>query len=391
MEHKQKKKIVILGSTGSIGRAAVEIISHSPEDFEITGLAAGNNIGELGLQLREFSGARFALRDENAYSKLIDEDGDLAVRSTGTGTEGLVGLLSDPAPDLVINALVGIAGLVPTVRALEAGCDVALANKESLVTGGEIVDRLLEEGSAKVIPVDSEHFSLSRCLKGHEDETVEIILTASGGPFFGRELSSLRDVTVSQVLDHPTWKMGRKVTVDSAHLLNKGLEVIEAHWLFGFDYDSIGVIIHPQSRVHGVTRLRDGSMMAHLGPADMKLPIISALYHPGMVQFPWEQMSLEEISRLDFHTFEAQRYPAFALAMEAARKGGTAPAVLNAADEVAVEAFLAGKIGFLDIIDWIEQALSAHTAGPAGTIEEVLEADSQTRKFLMEKHGGTAA
>ena len=391
MEHKQKKKIVILGSTGSIGRAAVEIISHSPEDFEITGLAAGNNIGELGLQLREFSGARFALRDENAYSKLIDEDGDLAVRSTGTGTEGLVGLLSDPAPDLVINALVGIAGLVPTVRALEAGCDVALANKESLVTGGEIVDRLLEEGSAKVIPVDSEHFSLSRCLKGHEDETVEIILTASGGPFFGRELSSLRDVTVSQVLDHPTWKMGRKVTVDSAHLLNKGLEVIEAHWLFGFDYDSIGVIIHPQSRVHGVTRLRDGSMMAHLGPADMKLPIISALYHPGMVQFPWEQMSLEEISRLDFHTFEAQRYPAFALAMEAARKGGTAPAVLNAADEVAVEAFLAGKIGFLDIIDWIEQALSAHTAGPAGTVEEVLEADSQTRKFLMEKHGGTAA
>jgi 1-deoxy-D-xylulose-5-phosphate reductoisomerase len=391
LEHKQKKKIVILGSTGSIGRAAVEIISHSPEDFEITGLAAGNNIGELGLQLREFSGARFALRDENAYSKLIDEDGDLAVRSTGTGTEGLVGLLSDPAPDLVINALVGIAGLVPTVRALEAGCDVALANKESLVTGGEIVDRLLEEGTAKVIPVDSEHFSLSRCLKGHEDETVEIILTASGGPFFGRELSSLRDVTVSQVLDHPTWKMGRKVTVDSAHLLNKGLEVIEAHWLFGFDYDSIGVIIHPQSRVHGVTRLRDGSMMAHLGPADMKLPIISALYHPGMVQFPWEQMSLEEISRLDFHTFEAQRYPAFALAMEAARKGGTAPAVLNAADEVAVEAFLAGKIGFLDIIDWIEQALSAHTAGPAGTIEEVLEADSQTRKFLMEKHGGTAA
>ncbi len=391
MEHKQKKKIVILGSTGSIGRAAVEIISHSPEDFEITGLAAGNNIGELGLQLREFSGARFALRDENAYSKLIDEDGDLAVRSTGTGTEGLVGLLSDPAPDLVINALVGIAGLVPTVRALEAGCDVALANKESLVTGGEIVDRLLEEGSAKVIPVDSEHFSLSRCLKGHEDETVEIILTASGGPFFGRELSSLRDVTVSQVLDHPTWKMGRKVTIDSAHLLNKGLEVIEAHWLFGFDYDSIGVIIHPQSRVHGVTRLRDGSMMAHLGPADMKLPIISALYHPGMVQFPWEQMSLEEISRLDFHTFEAQRYPAFALAMEAARKGGTAPAVLNAADEVAVEAFLAGKIGFLDIIDWIEQALSAHTAGPAGTIEEVLEADSQTRNFLMEKHGGSAA
>ncbi len=391
MERRQKKKIVILGSTGSIGKAAIEIISNAPDDFEVTGLAAGNNIGELGLQLREFAGSRFALRDQDAFARLLAEDADLKERSTGTGTEGLIGLLSDPRPDLVINALVGVAGLVPTVRALEAGCDVALANKESLVTGGEIVDRLTEKGAASVIPVDSEHFSLARCLKGHEDETREIILTASGGPFFGRELAELRDVTVSQVLDHPTWKMGKKVTVDSAHLLNKGLEVIEAHWLFGFDYESIGVVIHPQSRVHGITRLRDGSLMAHLGPADMKLPIISSLYHPGMVQFPWEQLSLEELSRLDFHTFEPEKYPAFALAMEAARNGGTAPAVLNAADEAAVEAFLAGRIGFLDIIDWIEQALSAHTVGPAATVEEVLAADSWAREYLMEKHGGPAA
>ncbi len=391
MEHRQKKKIVILGSTGSIGKAAVEIISNAPDDFEITGLAAGNNIGELGLQLREFSGSRFALRDEDAFARFLAEDGDLAERSTGTGLEGLIGLLSDPKPDLVINALVGVAGLVPTVRALEAGCDVALANKESLVTGGEIVDRLIQTGKARVIPVDSEHFSLARCLKGHEDETIEIILTASGGPFFGRELAGLREVTVSQVLDHPTWKMGRKVTVDSAHLLNKGLEVIEAHWLFGFDYGSIGVVIHPQSRVHGITRLRDGSLMAHLGPADMKLPIISSLYHPGMVQFPWEQLSLEELSRLDFHTFEPQKYPAFALAMEAAASGGTAPAVLNAADEAAVEAFLSGRIGFLDIIDWIEQALSAHTVSPAATVEEVLAADSWAREYLKEKHGGPVA
>jgi 1-deoxy-D-xylulose-5-phosphate reductoisomerase len=390
MERRQKKKIVILGSTGSIGKAAIEIISNAPDDFEVTGLAAGSNIGELGLQLREFADSRFALRDEDAFARLLAGDADLAGRSTGTGTEGLIGLLSDPMPDLVINALVGVAGLVPTVRALEAGCDVALANKESLVTGGEIVDRLTRNGTARVIPVDSEHFSLARCLKGHEDETIEIILTASGGPFFGRELAALREVTVSQVLDHPTWKMGRKVTVDSAHLLNKGLEVIEAHWLFGFDYGSIGVVIHPQSRVHGITRLRDGSLMAHLGPADMKLPIISSLYHPGIVQFPWEQLSLEELSRLDFHTFEPKMYPAFALAMEAARKGGTAPAVLNAADEAAVEAFLAGRIGFLDIIDWIEQALSAHTATPAATVEEVLAADSWAREYLMEKHGGPA-
>ena len=388
---RKRKKIVILGSTGSIGRAAVEIILHAPEDFEITGLAAGNNIGELGMQLREFSGARFALRDEDAHAKLLAEDSDLAARSAGTGPEGLIGLISDPKPDLVINSLVGIAGLVPTVTALEAGCDVALANKESLVTGGEIIDRLIETSGARVIPIDSEHFSLSRCLKGHEDETVEIILTASGGPFFGRDLADLRNVTVEQVLDHPTWKMGKKVTVDSAHLLNKGLEVIEAHWLFGYGYDSIGVVIHPQSRVHGLTRLRDGSLMAHLGPADMKLPIISALYHPGMVKFPWEQLSLEELSRLDFHTFEPERHPAFELAMEAAGRGGTAPAVLNAADEAAVEAFLAGRIGFLDIIDWIEQALAAHKTGPSGSVEDVLEADCWTREFLIERYGGPAA
>jgi 1-deoxy-D-xylulose-5-phosphate reductoisomerase len=184
--------------------------------------------------------------------------------------------------------------------------------------------------------------------------------------------------------------MGRKVTGDSAHLLNKGLEVIEAHWLFGFGYDSTGVVIHPQSLVHAMTRLRDGSLMAHLGPADMKLPIINALYHPGMAEFPWGRISLEDLSRLDFHIFEPDRYPAFALAMEAAMAGGTAPAVLNAADEVAVEAFLAGRIGFLDIIDWIEQALSAHEAGTTATVEEVLEADRWTRRYLKERHGGPA-
>jgi len=288
-------------------------------------------------------------------------------------------------------ALVGVAGLVPTVRALETGIDVALANKESLVTGGQIIDALSAESGAKVIPVDSEHFSLARCLKGHEGETAELILTASGGPFLGRDIASLGDVTVPEVLDHPTWSMGRKVTVDSAHLLNKGLEVIEAHWLFGFDYGSIGVVIHPQSRVHGLARLKDGSLMAHLGPADMRLPIISALYHPAMVSFPWEHLSLVELSRLDFQEFEQERYPAFVLVMEAARTGGTAPAVLNAADEIAVEAFLAGRIGFLDIIEWIERALAAHTAGPAGTVEEVLEADRWAREYLREIYGGPSA
>ncbi len=382
---------MILGSTGSIGTAAVEIVSGSPGDFEVTGLAAWNNTDRLRRQLGMFPEARFAVGDGDAFEELLSLEPALEGRSTGTGGGGLTKLLTDPVPDLVINALVGISGLVPTVRALEAGCDVALANKETLVTGGEIVVGLLESGGGRLIPVDSEHFSLSRCLKGHEDETEEIILTASGGPFFGRDPSGLGEVTVAQVLDHPTWKMGRKVTVDSAHLLNKGLEVIEAHWLFGFGFDSIGVVIHPQSRVHALTRLRDGSLMAHLGPADMRLPIMSALYYPLMVEYPWERISLEELSSLDFHTFEPDRYPAFNLAMEAAVAGGTAPAVLNAADEVAVEAFLAGRIGFLDIIDWMDQALSAHDPGPAATVEDVLEADAWTRRYLEERHGGRSA
>ena len=380
------KRIVILGSTGSIGRSAIDIIQRSEADFRVVGLSAGRNIELLREQLGLFPDASFAVGDPDGLDRILQADPSLLERAKGHGMRAIEALIADGSPELVINSLVGVAGLVPTVRALEGGSSVALANKETIVTAGELVIETARRSGSEIIPVDSEHFSISRCLRGYEEETVEIILTASGGPFYGRKLSELCDVSVEKVLDHPTWKMGRKVTIDSAHLLNKGLEVIEAHHLFGFPYEDISVLIHPQSIVHSLIRLRDGSLLAHLGPADMRLPIMNALYHPRMEEFPWDRLDLTETGTLEFHRLEMERFPAYRLAIEAAREGGTAPAVLNAADEMAVDAFIAGKIGFLEIIDWIEEALGAHRTAPIRGIEDVLEADRWTREFLSNRH-----
>ncbi|HSG28718.1 MAG TPA: 1-deoxy-D-xylulose-5-phosphate reductoisomerase [Candidatus Krumholzibacterium sp.] len=376
------KRIVILGCTGSIGRSSIEIAELAPDDFEVVGLAAGRNIEELSAQLKKFPRATFTVMDEEVSAGLTRADVSTAARCAGTGTDGIVRMIRDTSPDLVVNALVGISGLIPTMTALGSGCDVALANKETLVTAGQLVMSTASDGGAEVIPVDSEHFSISRCLDGRGERMKEIILTASGGPFFGRTLESLEDVTVAEVLDHPTWTMGSKVTVDSAHLMNKGLEVIEAHHLFGYGFDEISVVIHPQSLVHSLTRMRDGSLLAHLGPPDMRLPIMNAMYYPQLKGFPWGELSLEKIGRLDFLPLDEGRFPAYSLALGAAKTGGTAPAVLNAADEVAVTAFLSGEIGFLEIVDWIEEALEAHTPSRVTDTEDVLEADRWTREFL---------
>jgi len=380
------KRIVILGSTGSIGKSALEILERERGDFAVVGLAAGNNLEELARQLERFPEARFTLRDGLSVDALVKGKGSLKGRAVGFGADGLNALIREARPDLVINALVGISGLLPTMAALDIGCSVALANKETLVTAGELVSRRAAGGPGKIIPIDSEHFSLARCLRGYRNETVEIILTASGGPFYGRRRSELEKVTVAEVLDHPTWKMGPKVSVDSANLLNKGLEVIEAHWLFAFPYDAIKVVVHPQSIVHSIVRLRDGSLIAHLGPADMKLSIMSALYHPEVREFPWGTLGLDELGLLEFAPLKSGQYPAFSLALAAAERGGTAPAVLNAADEVAVEAFLAGRIGFLAIVSWIEEALGAHQVRAIDGIDDVLSADRWTREFLTGRH-----
>jgi 1-deoxy-D-xylulose-5-phosphate reductoisomerase len=380
------KRIAILGSTGSIGTSTIEIVKRSRDDFRVVALSAGSNIELLREQLGLFPDALFAVGDREGLDRILLIDPSLRDRAVGYGDRGLYDIVGSTSPELVVNSLVGVAGLVPTMRAIEGGSSIALANKESIVTAGALVTEAARRAGVEIIPVDSEHFSLSRCLRGYAGETAEIILTASGGPFFGRKLSELSEVTVEEVLDHPTWKMGQKVTVDSAHLLNKGLEVIEAHHLFGFPYEEIRVIIHPQSIVHSLLRLRDGSLLAHLGPADMRLPLMNALYYPRMEEFPWGKLDLIEAGTLEFRELELARFPAYRLALEAAREGGTAPAVLNAADETAVNAFLAGKIGFLAIIDWIEEALGAHETTPLGGIEDVLEADRWTREFLSERH-----
>ncbi len=377
---------MILGSTGSIGKAAVEIIAGAKDDFEVAGLVARRNLDEMQKQLELFPGAVFSLGDRSKLNEILERDPRLGKRETGPGQEGIIALLEAARADIVVNAMVGISGLLPTVKALEMGSSIALANKETLVTGGEIIMKLVSESPERIVPVDSEHFSLSRCLRGNIGETAEIILTASGGPFYKRDISRLTDVTVEEVLDHPTWNMGEKVTVDSAHLLNKGLEVIEAHYLFDFPYDSIDVVIHPQSIVHSLTRMKDGSLLAHLGPADMKLPLINALYYPSMAEYPWKKLSLEEIGTLDFIRFDRKEYPGFDIAMQAAEAGGTALTVLNAADEIAVSTFLAGKIGFLTIIDWIREALDAHDPIAVDDVEDILAADRWTRRFFGEKY-----
>ncbi len=380
------KRVVILGSTGSIGKAALEIACAGRSDIEIAGLGAGSNIDELGRQLRLFPEAVFTLGHADDLARMLSSDASLGSRSRGTGSEGITALIEETRPDLVVNALVGIAGLGPTVTALKRGCAVALANKETLVAGGRIVMDIVGNRTESIIPVDSEHFSLSRCLRGNRAETIELILTASGGPFLRNDPRELESVSVAQVLNHPTWKMGRKVTVDSANLLNKALEVIEAHWLFGFGLDSIKVVIHPQSIVHSLIRMRDGSFLAHLGPADMKLPLMNSMYFPEIRTFPWENLRLEDLGKLEFIRLEKKRFPAFDLAIQAAVAGGTAPAVLNAADEVAVSAFLSGKIGFMTIIDWIEEALEAHECYDPVCVEDVMEADRWTREFLGARH-----
>lgn len=385
------KRIVILGSTGSIGRSAIEILERAREEFEVVGLAAGNNVAELGRQLALFPAARYTLRDPGALAELASKRASLGSRAVGSGSAGLMSLVRETRPDLVVNALVGIAGLVPTVVALENGCAVALANKETLVTGGELITRIISRTGGLLIPIDSEHFSVSRCITGRRADTVEIILTASGGPLYGRRPADLGAVTVAEVLNHPTWRMGPKVTVDSANLLNKGLEVIEAHWLFGFPFDAIKVVIHPQSIVHSIVRLRDGSLIAHLAPADMRLPLINALHYPEMTEFPWGSLALKDLGSLDFVPLERDAYPAFSLAIGAAETGGTAPAVLNAADEVAVEAFLAGRIGFGTIVSWIEEALAAHASRPLTQVTDVLEADRSTRELLASRHPEASA
>ena len=377
---------MILGSTGSIGVQALDVVARA-DDLRVVGLSASTSWERLVAQASEFEVPRVALQDEATAVQARDAwPGEVLA-----GPEGLVRLITESGADLVLNGLVGSAGLAPTVAALAEGIDVALANKESLVVGGDLVMQLAEATGARVIPVDSEHSALHQLLDRQAPGTVErVVITASGGPFRGRDAATLRDVRVRDALAHPTWDMGGKITIDSATLMNKGLEVIEAHHLFGIGYDRIGVVVHPESIVHAMVHLNDGAALAHLGHPDMRVPISYALHHPERADVPVRALDLADVGRLTFEAPDLETFRCLALARDAAATGGTAPCVLNAANEVAVHAFLAEALGFLDIARVIEGTLEASTPVPVTSFEDLYEADAEARRVASALAQGLA-
>jgi 1-deoxy-D-xylulose-5-phosphate reductoisomerase len=370
------RRIAIVGSTGSIGTQALDVVERS-DDLEVVALGAGSSWEALLEQARRHGVRRIALADPDAAAKASEAwtGGEVLA-----GAEGLVELITGGDADLVLNALVGSAGLGPTVATLGEGIDLALANKESLVVGGELVTALAEATGAQILPVDSEHAALHQLVANERPGTVDrLVLTASGGPFRGR--TDLRGVTREEALAHPTWDMGGKITIDSATLMNKGLELIEAHHLFGMPYDRIDVVVHPQSIVHALVHLNDGASLAHLGYPDMRVPISYALHHPERADVPVRPLDLVELGSLTFEAPDTDAFPCLRLAREAAEAGGTAPCVLNAANEVAVHAFLAGELDFVGIARVIERTLAELPARPVRHFSDLYEADGEAREL----------
>ncbi len=352
-----RKRVVILGSTGSVGKQALEIVAAHPERLEVVGLAAGRSTDLIAAQARTFDVARVCLTDEAAAQAVA---GQLPHAQVLTGEAGLERLLDQAQPDLVVGAISGAAGLVPLAAALRRGVDVALANKEPLVMAGAVVTALAERCGARLLPVDSELSAIFQCLQGQPREAVErILLTASGGPFARLSREELAQVTPDQALRHPNWRMGRKVTIDSATLANKGFEVFEVKWLFGVEFSQIEVVVHHQSIVHSLVEFADSSVLAQLGCPDMRTPIQVALFHPERVRNELPRLDLAQASPLTFAEPDAAKFPCLRLARQAAEAGGGYPAALNGADEAAVELFLQGRLGFMDIPDAIERALNA--------------------------------
>jgi 1-deoxy-D-xylulose-5-phosphate reductoisomerase len=374
------RSVAVLGATGSIGSQALEIVSEHSE-LEACALAAHSDHEALIAAARRHGVSRIALVDPAAAATARSVfDGEVL-----EGADGIERLVGDCGADIVLNAIVGAAGLRATMATFAAGADLALANKESLVAGGELVMEALRRSGRTMLPVDSEHSALAQCLAGAPDGAVTgLVVTASGGPFRGRSRESLSDATVADALAHPTWTMGAKITIDSATLMNKGLEVIEAHHLFGVAYDDIEVVVHPQSIVHGMVRFRDGALLAHVGHPDMRVPISWALTFPQRSATSVPTLDLSRALRLDFEPPDLDTFRCLALARQAGIEGGTAPCVLNAANEAAVRSFQAGAVGFLDIADLVERALDAVTAEPLESLAQLLEADGRARAAVRD-------
>ena len=376
-----QKRIAILGSSGSIGQQTLEVISQFPKEFTPTYLTVNNNAKVLLAQIQRYKPKGVVVLDEK-----IGKEVRKSVNSATEvlyGMEGLLEIVQREDVDIVVSSLVGFAGLKPTIKAIEAKKKIALANKETLVVAGEIIMPLVDKYKVDLLPVDSEHSAIFQCLVGELSNKVsKIILTASGGPFRTKSKEQLRKVTLEQALQHPNWKMGNKITIDSATLMNKGLEVIEAHWLFGIPADRIDVVIHPQSIIHSMVEFVDGSVKAQLGIPDMKIPIQYALTYPSRSASKFPRVHFPTLGEMTFFEPDRDRFPCLQLAFDALKEGGTIPAVMNAANEVAVAKFLKNEISFMDIPDIIGNAMKKHSKKANPSLEEIVEADRETRSIL---------
>lgn len=380
----------MLGSTGSIGTQTLEVAALFPERLRIRALSAGRNWELLAEQARAVRPERVAIVDEAAAEPLRAALADTGIEVL-VGAEALVTLAADPEAHVVVGAVVGAAGLRPTLAALEAGTDVALATKEALVIAGALVTEVSARTGARVLPIDSEHSALFQCLVGEPADSIErVILTASGGPFRDRAPRTFGSVTAAEALAHPNWDMGARISVDSATMMNKGLEVIEARWLYDLAPDQIGVVVHPQSIVHSIVEFVDGSAKAQVGVPDMRVPIQYALTFPDRWPAPHPRLDWGTLGTLDFRSPDLEAFPALALAFRAMEEGGAAPAVLNAADEVAVASFLDGQIGFTDIARLVGEAMDAHGGAPSNTLDDLLAADSAARQHVRQSVGSVA-
>lgn len=376
------KKISILGSTGSIGKQTLEVARNL--GIEVYGLTANNNIDLLEKQVMEFLPDAVAVVDEMQADRLHNRLKGFGVK-VYSGIDGLINVATLNDIDTVVTSVVGIAGLVPTMEAIRKGKHIALANKETLVTAGAIIMSEAKRHDISILPIDSEHSAIFQCLMGNNNEDVSrIILTASGGPFRGKSLEELKHVTLNQALKHPNWKMGSKITIDSATLMNKGLEVIEAKWLFGLDVDMIDVLVHPQSIIHSMVEYNDGSVIAQLGSPDMRIPIQFALAYPERKTNSFSKLDFLKTGNLTFEKPDYDAFPCLRLAFDAARTGGTMPVVLNAANEVAVSLFLDEKISFVDIAGIVEKVMERHSLNTNPSLNDIIKVDEWARKMVME-------
>lgn len=381
------KKIAVLGSTGSIGTQTLEIVRERKGEFEVVALAAGSSIDLLEQQIIEFAPKVASLTKEEDARELKNRLSLKNVNSTEVvyGMDGLIACATESSADMTVNAVVGMIGILPTIAAIKAGKDIALANKETLVTAGHIIMPLVEQYKIKLLPVDSEHSAVFQCLQGAGEQTVEkLLLTASGGPFRGMKRDELGSITVERALKHPNWAMGRKITIDSSTLVNKGLEVMEAGWLFNLRPEQIEVVVQPKSIIHSMIQFTDGAVLAQLGTPDMKLPIQYAMTYPDRVSLGGKRLDFFELQKIEFYKPDTDTFRALALAYDAFSEGGSVPTVYNAANEMAVALFLDRKIGYLRITELIEQAMNVHKKISNPTLEEVLSTEAETYDYIRE-------